>query len=81
MTKLQMKKVRKMILALIQREVNGRPYVNIVEESINHCGGWQLIISDVPILHDTDILAIIGICGVCCLSFQLYLNEKQIVLI
>ena len=81
MTKLQMNKVHDLVLTLIQREVNGHPYVTITKEETNYCGGYRLVISDVPLLHDNDILAIIGVCVNCCVQFQLCLNEKQIVLI
>lgn len=81
MTEKQMKKVRKLILALIQREINGHPYVNMKAESRTNCGGWQLVISDVALFHDNEILAIIGVCANNCVQFHLYLNEKRIVLI
>lgn len=81
MTRNQMKKVRELVLALIQREINGKPYVTIKTECIDHCGGYQLVISDVSLFHDSDVLAIIGVCVNNCVQFQLYLNEKRIVLI
>lgn len=81
MTKEKMEEVRELVLALIQREVNGHPYVTIVAESIAHCGGWQLVISDIPLFHDNDVLGIIAVCASCCVTFQLYLNEGRIVLI
>lgn len=81
MTEKQLKKVRKLVLTLIQREINGRPYVNIKAEAVACCGGWQLVIYDVPLFHDNEVLAIIGICVNSCVQFQLYLNEKRIVLL
>lgn len=81
MTREKMQKIRVLLLALVQREINGHPYVTIQTESIEHCGGYQLVISDVPLFHDNDVLAIIGVCVSCCVSFQLLLNEKRIVLI
>ena len=76
-----MQKIRVLLLALIQREVNGQPYVTIQTENIDYCGGYRLVISDVPLLHDNEVLAIIGVCVNCCVQFQLFLNEKRIVLI
>lgn len=81
MTREKMQKIRVLLLALIQRKINGQPYVTIKTESIEHCGGYQLVISDVPLFHDNDVLAIIGVCVSCCVSFQLLLNEKKIVLL
>lgn len=81
MTKMQMEKVRELVLALIQKTVNGRQYVNIKTEDIAYCGGYQLVITDIPLLHDSDILAIIAVCANCCAQFKLYLNEKRIVLL
>lgn len=81
MTRKQMQKVRVLLLALIQKEINGRPYVNIKTENIDYCGGYRLVISDVPLFHENEILAIIGVCVNCCVQFQLWLNEKQIVLL
>lgn len=81
MTEKQLKKVRKLVLTLIQREINGHPYVNMKAESRINCGGWQLVISDVPLFHENELLAIIGVCLNNCVQFQLYLNEKRIVLI
>lgn len=80
MTKKKLEKVQALLLALIQREVNGHPYVNITAEPITHCGGWQLVISDVPLFYEKEVLAIIGICLNTCVQFQLFLNEKRIVL-
>lgn len=81
MTRKQMQKIRVLLLALIQREVNGHPYVAIKTENIDYCGGYRLVISDVPLFHENEILAIIGVCVNCCVQFQLRLNEKQIVLL
>ena len=76
-----MQKVRVLLLALIQREVNGHPYVTIKTENVDICGGYQIIITDVPLFHENEILAIIGICVNCCVQFRLFLNEKRIVLL
>ena len=76
-----MQKVRVLLLALIQKEVNGQPYVTIKTESIDYCGGYQLVITDIPLFHENEVLAIIGICLNCCVQFKLFLNEKRIVLL
>lgn len=81
MTKSQLDKVHELLLALIQREVNGHPFVTIKTVLINYCGGYCLVITDVPLFHENEILAIIGVCVNCCVQFQLCLNEKRIVLI
>lgn len=81
MTKLQMEKVRELVLALIQRTVNGHPYVTLKVEDIDYCGGFQLVISDVPLFHENEVLGIIGVCVNCCVTFRLYLDEKRIVLL
>lgn len=81
MTRKQMKKVRELLLALIQRDCNGHPYVTIKTESIDYCGGYQLVITDIPLFHENEVLAIIGICLNCCVQFKLLLNEKCIVLL
>lgn len=81
MTRKQMQKVRVLLVALIQREINGKPYVTIKTESIDYCGGYQLVISDIPLFHENEVLAIIGICLNCCVQFKLFLNEKRIVLL
>lgn len=81
MTKKQLEKVRGLVLALIQKEINGHPYVNLKAESIEYCGGYQLVISDIPLFHENEVLAIIGICLNCCVQFKLFLNDKRIVLL
>lgn len=81
MTRKQMQKVRELLFALIQREVNGHPYVTIKTESIEHCGGYQLVITDIPLFYDDEVLAIISVCVNCGVQFHLLLNEKKIVLL
>lgn len=81
MTRKQMQKVKVLVLSLIQKEVNGHPYVNIKVEEIDYCGGYQLVISDIPLFHENEVLAIIGICLNCCVQFKLFLNDKRIVLL
>lgn len=81
MTRRQMQKVKVLVLALIQKEVNGHPYVNIEVEDIDYCGGYQLVIKDIPLFHENEVLALIGICVNCCVQFKLFLNDKRIVLL
>lgn len=81
MTKKQLDKVRELLLALIQREVNGHPYVTIKTENVDICGGYQIVIKDVLLFHENEILAIIGVCVNCCVQFRLFLNDKRIVLL
>lgn len=76
-----MKKVRELLLALIQRDCNGHPYVTIKAESIDYCGGYQLVIKDIPLFHEEEVLAIIAVCVNNCVQFKLFLNEKRIVLL
>ncbi len=76
-----MEKVSELVLALIQKTVNGHPYVTIKTEDIDYCGGYQLVISDVLLMHENELLAIIGVCVNCCVQFKLFLNDKRIVLL
>lgn len=81
MTKRQLEKVRELVLVLIQKEVNGHPYVTIKTEDIDYCGGYQLVITEIPLFHENEVLAIIGVCVNCCVQFKLFLNDKRIVLL
>lgn len=81
MTKKQLEKVRELVFVLIQKEVNGHPYVTIKTEDIDYCGGYQLVITEIPLFHENEVLAIIGVCVNCCVQFKLYLNDKRIVLL
>ena len=81
MTRKQMQKVKVLVIALTQKDVNGHPYVNIKVENIDYCGGYQLVISDIPLFHENEVLGIIGICLNCCVQFKLFLNDKRIVLL
>lgn len=81
MTEKQLKKVRELVLALIQKEVNGHPYVTILTEAIGYCGGYQIVIRDIPLFHENEVLAIIAVCVNNCVQFKLRLDEKCIILI
>lgn len=81
MTEKQLKKVRGLVLALIQKEVNGHPYVTIKTEDIDYCGGYQLVITDIALFHEEEVLAIIAVCVNNCVQFKLRLDERRIVLI
>lgn len=81
MTLLQRKRVLRLIKDLVQRKVNGHEYFHFRINEINHCGGYSIDIYDVSLLHDTDVLAIIAVCNVSCVQFQLYLNQGIITLI
>lgn len=81
MTKIQMEKVRELVLTLIQKTVNGHPYVTIKVEDIDYCGGYQLVITDIPLFHEEEVLAIIAVCVNNCVQFKLRLDEKRIVLL
>ena len=81
MTKKQLEKVQALVLTLIQKEVNGHPYITTKVERIDYCGGYQLVITDIPLFHENEVLAIIGICLNCCVQFKLFLNDKRIVLL
>ena len=75
MTLLQRKRVLRLIKDLVQRKINEHEYLHFRVIEINHCGGYRVDIYDVALLHDDDVLAIIAVCKMSCVQFQLYLNE------
>lgn len=80
MTLEEQTKVVNLINELVQREVNGHEYLNYRFVNIDYCGGYSIDICDVALLHDDDVLAIIAVCNMNCVQFNLYLNEGKITL-
>lgn len=78
MTLQQEMKVLNLLNNMVQRMVNGHDYLNFRVNDIDYCGGYSIDIYDVTLLHDDDVLAIIAVCKMNCITFRLYLNEGKI---
>lgn len=81
MTKKQVMKFSRLFNEMVQKEVNGMPYIKWHVDRYDGCGGYCVIINNTALLFGSDLVCINSIAESLGCSLRLHLKSCYMVII